>query len=178
MSVLRQLPRNSRIISAVSAGGDQRLVHDAVDRRAHEDRLIEQQRDLELLAAAAPASAGSMSRMRCDDVERAGARRSSGSTSAPSGCPRRGPCSSAARCRRARSRRRACRRSCRSTVLIGNGAELVEHSGLRVQRRSGTRWSPIFAVPVGRITFCRPSAASRRAARARRRRAAAGRCRP
>ena len=42
ISVLRQLPRNSRIISAVRHGGDDRLADHAVDRRAHEHRLIEQ----------------------------------------------------------------------------------------------------------------------------------------
>ena len=42
MSVLRQLPRKTRSMSAVSAGGDGRLLDHALDRRADEDRLIEE----------------------------------------------------------------------------------------------------------------------------------------
>ena len=49
ISVLRQEPRNSRIISAGQAGGDGRLLHHAHHRRAHEDRLIEDRRDLQFL---------------------------------------------------------------------------------------------------------------------------------
>ena len=52
ISVLRQLPRKTRIISAGQAGGDQRLADHAVDRGAHEDRLIGQRLDLELRAEA------------------------------------------------------------------------------------------------------------------------------
>ena len=50
VSVDRQLPRNSRIISAGQPGGDQRLAQHAVDRRAHEHRLIEQHLDVEVAA--------------------------------------------------------------------------------------------------------------------------------
>jgi hypothetical protein len=38
--VLRQLPRNSRIIRAGKTGGNQRLAQNALDRGADEDRLI------------------------------------------------------------------------------------------------------------------------------------------
>ena len=38
--VLRQLPRNSRIIMSGEAGGDQRFPHHALNRGAHEDRLV------------------------------------------------------------------------------------------------------------------------------------------
>ena len=41
ISVLRQLPRNSRIISAVRQRGEDRLEDHAVDRGAHEHRLVE-----------------------------------------------------------------------------------------------------------------------------------------
>ena len=40
MSVLRQLPRKSRIISAVRHGGDDGFAHHADDRGADEDRLV------------------------------------------------------------------------------------------------------------------------------------------
>ena len=40
ISVLRQLPRNIRIISAGQAGGDDRLANHAADGGAHEDRLV------------------------------------------------------------------------------------------------------------------------------------------
>ena len=40
ISVLRQLPRKSRIIAAGQAGRDDRFAHDSVDRCPHEDRLI------------------------------------------------------------------------------------------------------------------------------------------
>ena len=42
--VLRQLPRNSRINAAVKPRGDHRFAQYAVDRRAHENRLIPGQR--------------------------------------------------------------------------------------------------------------------------------------
>ncbi len=48
MQVLRQFPRNSKISAAVRAGGDQRLAHHAADGGAHETRLIEQGRDLQI----------------------------------------------------------------------------------------------------------------------------------
>ena len=40
MSVLRQLPRKTRIMNPVKAGGDQRLTDHADDRRFYEDRLV------------------------------------------------------------------------------------------------------------------------------------------
>ena len=40
MSVLRQLPRKSRIISAVRHGRDQRLADHALIAAAHEDGLV------------------------------------------------------------------------------------------------------------------------------------------
>ncbi len=45
MSVLRQLPRKSRIIVAVSAGGDQALDQEPVDGAGDERRLIGEQLD-------------------------------------------------------------------------------------------------------------------------------------
>ena len=48
ISVLRQLPRNSRIMSPVRHGGDDGFADDAVDGRAHEDGLIGQRLDLQL----------------------------------------------------------------------------------------------------------------------------------
>ena len=53
ISVLRQLPRNSRIISRRQAGGDRALLQHAVDRGAHEERLVEEQLDLEPSGGAA-----------------------------------------------------------------------------------------------------------------------------
>ena len=61
MTVLRQLPRNTRIISAVRHGGDHRLADHALDRGADEQRLVGELPDLELRrqpgrdAVAAPA---------------------------------------------------------------------------------------------------------------------------
>ncbi len=46
MSVERQLPRNSRIISAGQRGGDHALADHAGDRRLDEDRLVAEQRTL------------------------------------------------------------------------------------------------------------------------------------
>ena len=50
-------------MSAVRHGGDARLLDDARDRRAHEDRLVEERRDLELLGERGESSAA-VSRMR------------------------------------------------------------------------------------------------------------------
>ena len=44
ISVLRQLPRNSRIISAGQRGGDHRLADHSADGGAHEDRLVAERR--------------------------------------------------------------------------------------------------------------------------------------
>ena len=54
ISVLRQLPRNSRIIAAVSRPAMMLSMHDAFDRRLHEQRLVEQQFDLQALAGPTP----------------------------------------------------------------------------------------------------------------------------
>ena len=59
MTVLRQLPRKSRIISAVRQAAMMRLAQHAVDRGAHEHRLIGQRRDLELRRQARRDHAGS-----------------------------------------------------------------------------------------------------------------------
>ena len=40
ISVLRQLPRNTRIMNAGQAGGDEGFADHAADRGAHEDGLI------------------------------------------------------------------------------------------------------------------------------------------
>ena len=50
ISVLRQLPRNSRITMPVRDGGNQRLAHHAADRGPHEQRLIAEHRQLQVLA--------------------------------------------------------------------------------------------------------------------------------
>ena len=42
MTVLRQLPRKSRIIRPVRNGGDEAFTQHAIDRGAHEEGLIEQ----------------------------------------------------------------------------------------------------------------------------------------
>ena len=47
-SVERHEPRKSRIIRPGERRGDQRLAEHAVQRRAHEHRLVEQRRDLQL----------------------------------------------------------------------------------------------------------------------------------
>ena len=47
-SVERHEPRKSRIIRPGQRGGDQRLAEHAVQRRAHEHRLVEQRRDLQI----------------------------------------------------------------------------------------------------------------------------------
>ena len=47
MMVLRQLPRNSRIIRPVSRAAIDGFLQHAVDRGAHEDGLIEHQRELQ-----------------------------------------------------------------------------------------------------------------------------------
>ncbi len=49
MMVERQLPRNSRIITLVSSAAMTAFVGDALDRAAHEDRLVADQADLERL---------------------------------------------------------------------------------------------------------------------------------
>ncbi len=54
ISVLRQLPRNSRIIRPVSTAATDGLAHHAVDRRAHEERLVEQVTDVQLRWAGRP----------------------------------------------------------------------------------------------------------------------------
>ena len=52
ISVLRQLPRKSRIIDRGEAGRDHRLADHPAHRRPHEDRLVGERLDLELPAAA------------------------------------------------------------------------------------------------------------------------------
>ena len=42
ISVLRQLPRKIRIIKPVRAGGNDGLTKHAIDRPAHENRLVEE----------------------------------------------------------------------------------------------------------------------------------------
>ena len=54
ISVLRQLPRNSRITRAGQHRRDQRLAHHAADGRAHEQRLIAEHRQLQVLRDAWP----------------------------------------------------------------------------------------------------------------------------
>ena len=63
MSVLRQLPRKSRIISAVRHGRDHRLAHHAGDRGLDEDRLVGERLDLAAPAAASARRAAAASRM-------------------------------------------------------------------------------------------------------------------
>ena len=58
ISVLRQLPRNSRIISAGQAGGDQGFAHHALNGGADEDRLIGQRGHLQLRRNVGENSAG------------------------------------------------------------------------------------------------------------------------
>ena len=65
MTVERQLPRNSRIIRLVSAGGDGAFARHAADRRLDEDRLVVEQVDLEESAAAGSLIRGSMSLTPC-----------------------------------------------------------------------------------------------------------------
>ena len=48
MTVLRQSPRKSRIMTRRQARGDERLAQHALDRRADEQRLIEERRDRQL----------------------------------------------------------------------------------------------------------------------------------
>ena len=60
ISVLRQLPRNSRIIAAVSRPAMMLSVHHAFDGRRDEQRLIEQQVDLAVPSARRPGSRGSI----------------------------------------------------------------------------------------------------------------------
>ena len=48
ISVLRQLPRNSRIIRRGEAGGDDRLADDAADGGLDENRLVGERLDLQL----------------------------------------------------------------------------------------------------------------------------------
>ena len=48
ISVLRQLPRNSRIMTAGEAGGDDGLANHAVHRGAHEHGLVGDRLDLQL----------------------------------------------------------------------------------------------------------------------------------
>ncbi len=119
ISVLRQLPRNSRIISAVSpAAMSASLTTPSIDG-AHEHRLIEEQGDLELLGEPAPASwGGPRGRRRTTSSVLALPLLEDGHQHRAAG-PRRAPCWSAASTRRARSPRRGRRRWCRCTVLIG-----------------------------------------------------------
>ena len=51
--VLRQVPRNSSTISAGECGGDGALAHHAVDRSAHEQRLIAGVPDVDVLGSCA-----------------------------------------------------------------------------------------------------------------------------
>ena len=48
ITVLRQLPRNSRTIAAVSAAAISASMHHALDRGLDEHRLVEQRRDLDV----------------------------------------------------------------------------------------------------------------------------------
>ena len=69
--VERQLPRKSRIISPVSAGGDERLRDHAGDGRVDEHRLVPDRRDMDAWAA----GCGDPWQQRLDagdDVERGG----------------------------------------------------------------------------------------------------------
>ena len=77
ISVLRQLPRKSRIISAVRQAAITASRTTPVDRGAHEDRLVGERLDLELRRQRRPRSRGSASLIRVDDVERRGVARSS-----------------------------------------------------------------------------------------------------
>ena len=72
ISVLRQLPRNSRIISAVRQPASDRLVDHAVDRGAHEHRLVERGLASRARAAAPACMRGSSALHAIDDVERGG----------------------------------------------------------------------------------------------------------
>ena len=51
ISVLRQLPRNSRISKPGQRGGDDPFADHPADRGAHEHRLIAQCHELQILAA-------------------------------------------------------------------------------------------------------------------------------
>ena len=133
-----------------------RLAQHAADRRAHEQRLVEEQRRPSSsggsVAMDRAAAASLHAAARCRASRR---RRSSGSTAAPSAGRRRGPCWSAARSRRARGRRRACRPCVPFTVLIGSVVRgRRAPSGLLLSATWYSR-APIFAVPAGRITFWR-----------------------
>ena len=55
ISVLRQLPRKSRIMSRRQARGDDRFADHALNRGAHEHRLVGERPDLAAPAAAPPA---------------------------------------------------------------------------------------------------------------------------
>ena len=62
MSVLRQLPRKSRIISPVRQAAMTASFTTPVDRGADEERLIGDRRDLEVRRAASPVVCASVSR--------------------------------------------------------------------------------------------------------------------
>ena len=72
ISVLRQLPRKSRTIAAVSAAAMSGLEHHALDRGLDEHRLVEQRRDLDVLRHACAASRQQRADVG-DDVQRRGA---------------------------------------------------------------------------------------------------------
>ncbi len=69
ISVLRQLPRKSRIISRRQTGGDHRLADHAAHGRPHEDRLVGQRLDVELLAAASGSRAAACCADAAHDVQ-------------------------------------------------------------------------------------------------------------
>ena len=74
ISVLRQLPRNSRIINAGQAGGDHRFADHAVDGGAHENGLIGQRLDFSSGGSVA-ATTGSSLRTPVHHRERGGVAR-------------------------------------------------------------------------------------------------------
>ena len=156
-SVERQEPRNSRIISPVSAGGDHRLAQDAVERRAHEHRLVEQRLDLRARAAGSPGCAAGRRARGCtmSSVD--------ASARLQHGQQRRAPAVDVhhrgldRRSRRAPGRRRAGRPSPAPSCFTGMSFSVSKTSGDELVR---TLYSvgPIFAVPAGRMTFCALSA--------------------
>ena len=130
MSVLRQLPRKSRIISAVrQAAMTASRTTPSIDG-AHEDRLVGERLDLELRR-----QAGGDPRQRLLDARR----RCRASRPLPvlmhrqqraRAGRRRARCWSAAGSRRARARRRGCRSCAPLTVLIGRSLSSSTVSGL------------------------------------------------
>ncbi len=69
MIVLRQLPRNSRIIVGGQAGGDDRFANHSADGRADEDRLIGDRLDFQLFRKSRGDGGQSFAHL-LDDLER------------------------------------------------------------------------------------------------------------